>query len=161
MKYIYKHLMNFAAIVLLFAIFSGCTTSLFQSPKSQIVGTWESDPIIAGNTPDTWSFNSNGTCTLSFHVANTGDSTITTGAEIYSPAYHYDKDTTLTNVPYSISGSSTYYLTIDAYAEALGYSANQFRFMIVTLNSKTMYLEGQTLFNPVQTGYIQVSLSKQ
>jgi hypothetical protein len=156
MKYIRKHLINLAAIVLLFATFSGCTTSLFQSTKTQIVGTWQSDPIISP-TPDTWSFNSNGTCTLTFHLVNDADTT----NEIYSPAARFDHDTTLTNVPYTITGSTTYYLTIDAYAEAIGYQANQIRFIIVTLNSKTMYLESQILYNPVQTGYMQISLSKQ
>ncbi len=157
MKCISKHLINLAAIVLLFALFSGCTTSLFQSVKTQIVGTWASDPIVSA-TPDTWSFNSNGTCTLSFYAANTADGT----NEVYSPAAGNDKDTVLQNVPYSITSSTgTYYLTIDAYANAMGYASNQFRFIIVTLNSKTMYLESQILYNPAQTGYIQIELNKQ
>jgi hypothetical protein len=158
MKSIRKHFINLAAIILLFATFSGCTTSLFQNTKSQIVGTWQSDPIVS-STPDTWSFNSNGTCTLSFHAVNTtGES----GANVYSPAARGDSDVTLTNVPYTITSSTgTYYLTIDAYAESMGYQANQIRFIIVTLNSSTMFLESQILYDPVQTGYIQVSLSKQ
>jgi hypothetical protein len=156
MKYITKH-HNLLVITLLLVVFSGCTTFLFQSVKTQIVGTWQSDPVLSN--PDTWTFNNDGTCTLVFHAYITKG-----GADsiFYEPASKQNTDTTLSNVPYTITSSTgRYYLTIDAYATLMGYAADQFRFIIVKVNSKEMYLESQILYAPAQTGYIQISFTKQ
>lgn len=153
MKFFNKH-HNLIVIALLLVVFTSCSTYLFQPVKSQIVGTWYSDPVISPN-PDTWTFSSNGTCTLTFNAyVDSIDSNL-----FFEP--HIAKDTTLVNVPYSISSSlGRYYLNIDAYANIMGYASNQFRFIIVKVNSKEMYLESQILYNPAQTGYIQISFTK-
>jgi hypothetical protein len=154
MKYISKH-HNLLVVALLLVVFSSCTTFLFQPVKTQIVGTWVADPVLSN--PDTWTFTSSGTCTLVFHASGVNGDSI-----FYEPATKSGGDTTLTNVPYSITSSTgRYYLNIDAYATLMGYAADQFRFIIVKVNSKEMYLESQILYGPSQTGYIQISFSKQ
>ena len=156
MKLLYKH-RSLSLIVVLIVIFSSCSTFLFQPVKKQIVGTWIADPVLSP-TPDTWVFNSDGTCTLSFHPT---DPLVDTNV-YYEPTSKKGGDTTILNAPYSISSSAgRYYLNIDAYANLMGYASNQFRFIIISVNSKSLYLESQILYSPAQKGYIQVSFSKQ
>ena len=141
----------------LLVIFASCSTFLFEPVSKKIVGTWVADPVLVASNPDTWTFNSDGTCTLAFHAyGKYGDSIY------YEPANKHGLDTALTNVPYTISSSAgRYYLNIDAYATLMGYATNQFRFIVISVNSKEMYLESQILYNPAQIGYIQISFSKQ
>lgn len=168
MKYMAKK-RSLLLLASLLVIFASCSTFLFQPVKKQIVGTWISDPVLSTTNPDTWTFSSNGTCTLVFHdyAVNGSDSTSIYGGPGYSSIFYEPGgkrggDTTLSNVPYSITSSAgRYYLNIDAYATLMGYATNQFRFIIISVNSKSMYLESQILYNPAQTGYIQISFSKQ
>ena len=154
MKYLVKY-RTLLVIAALLVIFSSCSTFLFEPVSKKIVGTWVADPVVSP-TPDTWTFNSNGTCTLSFHA--TTDSNV-----FFEPGTkHVGADTTLSNIPYSVTSSlGRYYLNIDGYANLMGYASNQFRFIVIRVNATEMYLESQILFNPAQVGYIQISFSKQ
>ena len=156
---------NIVLVVFLLVIFSSCSTFLFQPVKKQIVGTWIADPVIGAN-PDTWTFNSDGTCTLVFNALYNSNGQYVPDSVFYAPGNAtngsgFGNDTTLSNVAYTISSSAgRYYLNIDAYATLMGYATNQFRFIIVKVNSTQMYLESQILYNPSQIGYIQIGFTK-